>query len=219
MAEEKKTNMTGAKALIILIASAACILLGALVIKSPTIVNLIAAGAVASGLGMLWGVKWDTIQAEIIEFGKKMFPAILILIAVGMLVGSWIICGTVPMLINVGLKILSPKFFLLVACIACSIMSVVTGTSWGTVGTLGIAFMGIATGLGVPESYTAGAVLVGALFGDKLSPMSDTTVLAPALSGTDVTSHIKYMLWTTGPSYLISLIYLKSMREYPTFKF
>lgn len=205
MSENKK--MSGAKALVILLASAACILLGALVIKSPTIVNLIAAGAVASGLGMIWGVKWDTIQAEIIEFGKKMFPAILILMAVGMLVGAWIICGTVPMLINIGLKILSPKFFLVVACLACSIMSVVTGTSWGTVGTLGIAFMGIAQGLGVPETYTAGAVLVGALFGDKLSPMSDTTVLAPALSGVEVVDHIKYMLWTTGPSYIISLIF------------
>ncbi|MCR5181545.1 MAG: Na+/H+ antiporter NhaC [Clostridia bacterium] len=204
---EKKVKVDGAKALIILLASAAVILLGALVIKSPTVVNLIIAGLVASVLGMIWGVKWDDIQSEIVEFAKRMFPAILILIFVGMLVGSWISSGAVPMIIYYGLKILSPKFFLVVACIACSLMSVLTGTSWGTVGTLGIAFMGISTGLGVPLSYTAGAVLVGALFGDKLSPLSDTTVLAPALSGCDVMEHIKYMLYTTIPSYVISLIF------------
>ena len=204
---EKKINMTGAKALIIMIASAATIFLGALVVKSPTVVNLIVAGLIAMFLAMIWGVKWDDIQNDILDLARRMFPAILVLIFVGMLIGAWIASGTVPLLIYWGLKILTPKFFLVVACLTCSVMSVVTGTSWGTVGTIGVAFMGIATGLGVPESYTAGAVLVGALFGDKLSPMSDTTVLAPAVSGTDVMSHIKYMLWTTVPSYLISLVF------------
>lgn len=204
---EKKNNMTGAKALIIMIASAATIFLGALVVKSPTVVNLIVAGLIAMFLAMIWGVKWDDIQNDILDLARRMFPAILVLIFVGMLIGAWIASGTVPLLIYWGLKILTPKFFLVVACLTCSVMSVVTGTSWGTVGTIGVAFMGIATGLGVPESYTAGAVLVGALFGDKLSPMSDTTVLAPAVSGTDVMSHIKYMLWTTVPSYLISLVF------------
>lgn len=201
----KTNNMTGTKALIIMIASAAAIFVGALVIKSPTVVNLIAAGLIAIFLAMMWGVKWDDIQNDILDMARRMFPAILILIFVGMLIGAWISSGTVPLLIYWGLKILTPKFFLVVACLTCSIMSLMTGTSWGTVGTIGVAFMGIATGLGVPASWTAGAVLVGALFGDKLSPMSDTTVLAPAMSGVDVISHIKYMLWTTVPSYLISL--------------
>lgn len=204
---EKKNNMTGTKALIIMVASAATIFLGALVVKSPTVVNLIVAGLVAMFLAMVWGVKWDDIQNDILDLARRMFPAILVLIFVGMLIGAWIASGTVPILIYWGLKILTPKFFLIIACLTCSVMSLMTGTSWGTVGTIGVAFMGIASGLGVPESYTAGAVLVGALFGDKLSPMSDTTVLAPAVSGTDVMSHIKYMLWTTVPSYLISLIF------------
>ena len=204
---EVKGKITGSKALIILLASAACILLGALVIKSPTVVNLIVAGLVASFLAMAWGIKWEEIQNDVIEFAKRMFPAILILIFVGMLVGSWMMSGTVPFLIYWGLKLLTPKFFLVIACLVCSIMSLMTGTSWGTVGTVGVALMGVATGLGVPASYTAGAVLVGALFGDKLSPLSDTTVLAPAVSGVEVIDHIKYMLWTTVPSYCISLIF------------
>ena len=204
---ERKNNMTGTKALIIMLASAATIFLGALLVKSPTVVNLIVAGLVAMTLAMIWGVKWDDIQNDILDLARRMFTAILVLIFVGMLIGVWIASGTVPILIYWGLEILTPKFFLIVVCLTCSLMSLMTGTSWGTVGTIGIAFMGIAQGLGVPESYTAGAVLVGALFGDKLSPMSDTTVLAPAVSGTDVMSHIKYMLWTTVPSYLISLIF------------
>ena len=204
---ERKNTMTGTKALIIMLASAATIFLGALLVKSPTVVNLIVAGLVAMTLSMIWGVKWDDIQNDILDLARRMFTAILVLIFVGMLIGVWIASGTVPILIYWGLEILTPKFFLIVVCLTCSLMSLMTGTSWGTVGTIGIAFMGIAQGLGVPESYTAGAVLVGALFGDKLSPMSDTTVLAPAVSGTDVMSHIKYMLWTTVPSYLISLIF------------
>lgn len=169
--------------------------------------NLIVAGLVAIFLSMIWGVKWDDIQNDILDLARRMFPAILVLIFVGMLIGVWIASGTVPILIYWGLELLTPRFFLVIACLTCSVMSLMTGTSWGTVGTIGIAFMGIAQGLGVPESYTAGAVLVGALFGDKLSPMSDTTVLAPAVSGTDVMSHVKYMLWTTVPSYTISLIF------------
>lgn len=204
---ERKNNMTGTKALIIMLASAATIFLGALLVKSPTVVNLIVAGLVAMTLAMIWGVKWDDIQNDILDLARRMFTAILVLIFVGMLIGVWIASGTVPILIYWGLELLTPKFFLIIACLTCSLMSLMTGTSWGTVGTIGIAFMGIAQGLGVPESYTAGAVLVGALFGDKLSPMSDTTVLAPAVSGTDVMSHVKYMLWTTVPSYLISLVF------------
>ncbi|MBQ1959186.1 MAG: Na+/H+ antiporter NhaC [Firmicutes bacterium] len=203
---ETKGKMTSGRAMIILLASAACILLGALVIKSPTVVNLIIAGLVASFLAMMWGVKWDTIQEDILDFARRMFPAILILIFVGMLVGSWIQAGTVPIMIYYGLKVLTPKFFLVIACIICSLMSVMTGTSWGTVATVGVALMGVAQGLGVPQSWTAGAVLVGALFGDKMSPMSDTTVLAPAVSGVEVIDHIKYMLYTTVPSYIISLV-------------
>lgn len=138
----------------------------------------------AMTLSMIWGVKWDDIQNDILDLARRMFTAILVLIFVGMLIGVWIASGTVPILIYWGLEILTPKFFLIVVCLTCSLMSLMTGTSWGTVGTIGIAFMGIAQGLGVPESYTAGAV-----------------------SGTDVMSHIKYMLWTTVPSYLISLIF------------
>ena len=149
---DSKNKMTEGKAFVILIASAAVILLGALVIKSPTVVNLLFAGLVASFLAMFWGIKWESIQEDILEFAKRMFPAILILIFVGMMVGAWIQCGTVPYLIYWGLKLLSPKFFLVATALICSIMSIATGTSWGTVATVGIALMGVATGLGVSAS-------------------------------------------------------------------
>ena len=109
----------------------------------------------AMTLSMIWGVKWDDIQNDILDLARRMFTAILVLIFVGMLIGVWIASGTVPILIYWGLEILTPKFFLIVVCLTCSLMSLMTGTSWGTVGTIGIAFMGIAQGLGVPESYTA----------------------------------------------------------------
>ena len=120
--------------------------------------------------------------------------SILILLLIGMMSATWMISGVVPTLIYYGVQIMSPTFFLPCACIISSIISVMTGTSWTTIATIGIALMGIGDALGIPAPYTAGAIISGAYFGDKLSPMSDTTVLASSIAGADLFSHIRYML-------------------------
>ena len=125
---------------------------------------------------------------------------------VGILIGSWMTSGTVPLLMYYGLKLLPAPIFLAATCILCSLMSLMTGTSWGTMGTIGVALMGVAEGLGIPAPYAAGAIVVGAIFGDKLSPLSDTTIMAPYVSGVDIIEHIKSMLYTTVPCLLVSLV-------------
>lgn len=203
---EKNKKMSAGKSWAILIISTMTILSGVLIIKAPTTVVLIFTGLVTMFLSMMWGTKWDDIMTDILDMARRMFPSILILMFVGMLVGVWILSGTVPMMIYYGLKWISPSMFLVTSAILCAVMSIMTGTSWGTMSTIGIALMGVAVGLGIPAPYAAGSVIVGALFGDKMSPISDTTILAPAVSGVDVVDHIKYMLYTTVPSFLISLI-------------
>jgi NhaC family Na+:H+ antiporter len=152
------------------------------------------------------GFSWDLMQKGIVQSITKALPAMLIVIVVGILIGSWIISGTIPMLIYYGLKLISPRYFLLSACLVCSIISVFTGTSWGTVGTVGIAFIGVAEGLNIPLPQAAGAIISGAYFGDKLSPFSDTTNLAPIAAGSNLFDHIKHMLWTTAPAWFIGLV-------------
>ena len=132
-------------------------------------------------------------------------PAMMVVIVVGMLIGTWMASGAIPMMIYYGLKIISPSFYLVTACVVCSIISVVTGTSYGTAGTVGVAFIGIAQGLDIPLPQAAGAIVAGSYFGDKLSPFSDTTNLAPIASGSNLFDHIKHMLWTTTPACLLGL--------------
>ena len=127
----------------------------------------------------------------------------MILMLVGMLVGVWMLGGVIPGLIYYGLSILNPSIFPLATLLVCSIISLATGSSWSTMATIGVAMMGIGNGLGVPAPLTAGIVVSGAYFGDKMSPLSDTTNLAPAVSGGEIFDHIRAMLWTTGPTYLI----------------
>jgi len=157
---------------------------------------------VAYGIVVL-RIDYPTIEKGIIDGIMSGMQANLILMTVGCLIGTWIVTGVVPSMIYYGLSILSPSIFLLATLIICSIVSLATGTSWGTSGTVGIALMGIAIGLGIPSPLTAGIVISGAYFGDKMSPLSDTTNLAPAVSGTDLFQHIRAMVWTTGPTYLI----------------
>ena len=132
--------------------------------------------------------------------------AILILMIIGMVIGSWILSGVVPTMIYYGLKIIHPTVFLPVTVVICSIVSIATGSSWSTASTVGIALVGIGEGLGLPRPIIAGAIISGAYFGDKLSPMSDTTTLAPAMAGSNLFEHIKHMLYTTVPAYTITLI-------------
>ncbi|UWQ50733.1 Na+/H+ antiporter NhaC [Leisingera caerulea] len=162
--------------------------------------------AITALVGLKLGHKWDNIEEGVFHVINISLPSVSILITVGMIVGIWIASGTVPTLIYYGLKILSPELFLAAGMVLCSIVSVSLGTSWGTVGTVGLALMGIGAGFGIPMYWTAGAVVSGAFFGDKISPLSDTTNLAPAVTGTNLFDHIRNMLPTTVPSMLIALV-------------
>ena len=136
---------------------------------------------------------------------RRVMQPSIILLAVGAMIGSWILSGTVPMMIYIGLELISPRYFLVTTLLLCSIVSLATGTSWGTIGTAGLAMIGIGASLGIPAGITAGAIICGAYFGDKMSPISDSTNLAPAVSGAKLMPHIKHMCYTTGPSYIICM--------------
>ncbi len=169
-------------------------------------------GAIAASLVALKiGYKWEAIREFMFHGIHQALQAIIILMIIGILVGVWIAGGVVPTMIYYGLDILSPQFFLVAAVLICSITSLATGTSWGTVGTIGIALIGIAQGLGIPAPIAAGAILSGAYFGDKMSPLSDTTNLAPAVSGTDLFTHIKFMALPSGIAYVLTLIFFAYM--------
>jgi NhaC family Na+:H+ antiporter len=168
-------------------------------------VLLVAAAFLTGILGFFLRFTWKDMERGIVDSIHKAMPAILIMLCVGILVGSWIASGTIPMIIYYGLKLISPQSFLFTACLVCSIVSLATGTSWGTIGTLGVAFIGIAMGLGIPLGPAAGAVVSGAYFGDKMSPFSDVTNLAPVAAGSNLFDHIKHMLWSAVPAWLISL--------------
>ena len=148
---------------------------------------------------------WSKIEKAIIRGGELMIPTAMILYSIGALMGAWIASGTVPMIIYWGLKIISPSMFLATACLACMLTSLATGSSWSAIGTAGVALMGVGMGLGVNPAMTAGAIVSGAAFGDKMSPLSDTTNLAPAVAEGDVFDHIKAMFFTPTPSIIIAL--------------
>ena len=169
-------------------------------------VLLVAAAFLTGILGLILRFKWQDMERGIVDSIHKAMPAILIMLCVGILIGAWIASGTIPMVIYFGLKLISPKFFLVTACFVCSLTSIATGTSWGTIGTLGVAFIGIAMGLGIPLGPAAGAIVAGAYFGDKLSPFSDVTNLAPVAAGANLFDHIKHMLWSATPAWLIGLL-------------
>ena len=153
------------------------------------------------------GLTFDEMMAGIKEKINLAMPSILVLISVGMLIGTWMIAGTVPMMIYYGIQIVSAKYIVFVSFIIAAVVSIVTGTSWGAVGSVGVALIGVATGLDASLPATAGAVVAGAYFGDKLSPFSDTTNLAPIVAGTDLWSHIRHMLWTTVPATIVALVF------------
>jgi NhaC family Na+:H+ antiporter len=202
----EKIKPTFTQSLIPLIAIAVFLGIGYGVFHLNAEVLLIAAAGVAGIIALRLGYNYKEIEAGIIESMMKGMPAMLIVIVVGALIGSWIAAGTIPMLIYYGLELITPQFFLLTACVVSSVISLVTGTSYGTVGTIGVAFMGIANGLNIPLEQAAGAVVGGAYFGDKLSPFSDTTNLAPVAARSNLFDHIRHMLWTTTPAWLVGLL-------------
>ncbi|WP_424495291.1 Na+/H+ antiporter NhaC [Salinimicrobium sp. GXAS 041] len=167
---------------------------------------LLLGGAIAAIVGVFNKVSFDFMVEEVASNIKATTGAILILLLVGSLAGTWLISGIIPTMIYYGLQILNPTIFLAACVIICAVISVATGSSWTTSATVGIALIGIAEALGISVGMTAGAILSGAYFGDKLSPLSDTTNLAPAMAGTDLFTHIRYMTYTTVPTIVITIL-------------
>lgn len=177
------------------------------VVEASPHIPLFTSAIVAALVGMfVLKVKWAEIEEGIVDTIKMSMGAIIILMIIGMVIGTWIISGVVPTMIFYGLKILSPKIFLLATLLMCSIVSLATGSSWTTAGTVGIALMGIGMSLNIPAPVIGGAIISGAYFGDKMSPLSDTTNLAPAMAGAKLFDHIRHMIYTTGPSYVLAAI-------------
>ncbi len=169
----------------------------------PMFIGVIGAAIMA----LLLGYDWETIETSMKDGIYRALQSIMILAIIGILIGVWLVGGVVPTMIFYGLKILSPSIFLIAAVLICSITSLATGTSWGTMGTMGLALIGIAQGIGIPAPVAAGAAISGAYFGDKMSPLSDTTNLAPAMAGTDVFTHVKFMALPTAIAYGITLVF------------
>lgn len=173
---------------------------------SSQIVLILSATVAGSIAVFRLGFSWDTLQEGIVKSISSAMSSILILFLIGALAGTWLLSGIVPAMIYYGLLVLSPTIFLFAACIISGIVSVATGSSWTTVATVGVALLGIGKALGFEEGIIAGAIISGAYFGDKMSPLSDTTNLAPAMAGTDLFTHIRHMAKTTIPSLVISLV-------------
>ncbi|MDG1792891.1 MAG: Na+/H+ antiporter NhaC [Flavobacteriaceae bacterium] len=167
---------------------------------------LLLGAAAGIGLGIFKGFKFSNMMSQVAENLKSVTGAIVILLFVGALSGTWLISGIIPSMIYYGLNILHPSIFLPACLVICAIISIATGSSWTTSATVGIALIGISKAIGIPVEMSAGAIISGAYFGDKLSPLSDTTNLAPAISGSDLFTHIKYLTITTIPTITISLI-------------
>lgn len=179
--------------------------IGIAVLNVDPHIPLILGTAVATLMGVGLGYSWEALQQGMVRGIEIALVPILILLVIGIVIGLWISAGIVPLLIDIGLKLLSPGIFLPASCIICAVVSLSTGSSWTTAGTVGIALVGVGMGLGIPAPMTAGAIISGAYFGDKMSPLSDTTNLAPAVAGSELFEHIRHMIWTTGPSFLIAL--------------
>ncbi|AWB57908.1 MULTISPECIES: Na+/H+ antiporter NhaC [unclassified Colwellia] len=174
--------------------------------SGPNQIALLLATGVAAVIGLKNGHKWHAMEKAIIHGISISLGAVLILLAVGSLIGTWLLSGTVPTMVYYGLKIIDPSWFYAATCLVCGVVAMSIGSSWTTAATVGVAFIGIAGGFELSASVTAGAVISGAYFGDKLSPLSETTNLAPAVAGSELFEHIRYMLWTTIPSITIALI-------------
>ncbi len=172
----------------------------------PNQIALILAATIAAAVGLRLGHSWKDLEAGIVHGISLSMSAILIMLVVGALIGSWILAGVVPTMLYYGLQLLTPAVFFPSACVLCCLVSLATGSSWTTAGTVGVALVGIAAAQNLHLGLAAGAVVSGAYFGDKMSPLSDTTNLAPAMAGTELFTHIRHMVWTTTPSILIALV-------------
>lgn len=194
-------------ATLIAMLSVTIVVFGSDALAGPSQIALLTATAVCTLLGMSYcKVSWRDIEQNIEGKVHETTVSIYILLVIGMLSGSWMISGIVPTLICYGIQIIHPAVFLASACVISAVISLMTGSSWTTIATIGLALLGIGRALGFDDGWTAGAIISGAYFGDKVSPLSDTTVLASSVSGTPLFTHIRYMMLTTGPTVFITLI-------------
>lgn len=207
MTEKTKRTPSLGIALVPVLVLIACLFYTIVILDGSGHIPLIVGALVASAIsGSALGMSWDEIQKGLTAGIVTALPAILILIVVGLLIGVWIASGVVPVMIFYGLKILAPGYFLVATCVICAVISLATGSSWSTAATVGLAMMGVGQALGMPAGMTAGAVISGAYFGDKMSPLSDTTNLAPAVAGTQLFTHIRHMVYTTVPALVLALL-------------
>ena len=195
------------EALITLVLLIAILAIGIVIYEADVHVPMFCGVCVAAIMALYLGHKWEDIEKMMLDGIYKALQSVCILIIVGILIGVWVNAGVVPTMIYYGLQLMHPTIFFIATLLICSITSLATGTSWGTMGTMGVALMGIGFGLGMNPGMTAGAILSGAYFGDKMSPLSDTTNLAPAMAGTDVMSHVKAMMLPTAITYVICIIF------------
>jgi len=180
--------------------------------------SLLISAAFAGIIAYKNGDNWKSLEKGIVKSISIAIPSILILLLIGAVAGSWLIAGIIPTLVYYGLEFIHPNFFLVSCCISCSIVSLITGTSYATIATIGVALLSIGTVFGISAPIIAGAIISGAYFGDKLSPLSDTTNLAPTIAGGELFKHIKFMLWTTIPSLTISLILFQLLSNHASFE-
>ena len=192
-------------ALLPIVAVAVFLVLGIRLLGADAHLPLVLGSLVAAVTGKALGFNWKSLQEGMVRGISVGLPSVLILLAIGVLIGSWQVSGVVPLMVFHGLRLLAPEVFLVACCLICGVVSLATGSSWTTAGTIGVAMIGVAEGLGVCSAMTAGAVVSGSYFGDKLSPLSDTTNLAAAVAEVPLFQHIRHMLWTTIPSMLIAL--------------
>jgi NhaC family Na+:H+ antiporter len=161
---------------------------------------MVISAAFAALIAYRIGIGWGELEKSIVSKLSTSLPAVLIIWSIGIVIGTYVFCGSIPMIIYYGLVMVDPQYMYAFSFLTCLILSVVTGTSWGSAGTAGVALMGVAVGLDVSLPITAGAVISGAVFGDKMSPLSDTTNLSPLCAGADLYDHIRSMMWTTVPA-------------------
>lgn len=180
--------------------------LGLIVFDAPLELMFLLSWVVVVPLLMRLGYAYGELQQMAWDMAVASFEPNVVLIVIGAMIAVWIASGTIPYIIYLGLKFISPRIFLLSALLLASFTSLATGTSWGTLGTVGLALVGIGNAMGIPAPMTAGSIICGAYFGDKMSPLSDSTILAASVAGTDVMTHVKHMLWTTVPAYTISAL-------------
>ena len=204
---KEKRNATLGEAIICILFLVCTLFISLTKLNLSAHIPLVLGSIFASSIAIIrLGFTWKELEEGILDTINNTMQAILILLIVGMLIGTWIISGIVPSMIYWGLNILSPGIFLVTTTVICSIVSISTGSSWTTAGTIGIALLGIGSALGIPKEVIAGAIISGAYFGDKMSPLSDTTNLAPAMAGSNLFDHIRHMLYSTVPAMLISLV-------------